>query len=85
MEGVAHDGERDVPLLHQSQQPPEIRVQDGIAAGDVEVGQAVIHLAEIQTISNNLLHLLPGHGIRLLAVVLREDVAVLAPLIALVC
>lgn len=84
MEGIAQDGEWDAMFLHQSQQIPEVRVQDGVAASDVEVGQAAVDLAEVQAIVKGVPHLGPGHGVQLLAGVLCKNVAVLAPLIALV-
>ncbi len=50
--------------LIQPQQPPEVGVQDGVAAGDVEVGQAVIHPAHVAAVVHNVLHLFPGHGVQ---------------------
>ena len=84
MEGISKNGEGDVVLLHQPQEPPEVGVKNRVAAGDVEVGQAVINFTEIKAVVKGVLHLLPVHGIQLFAVVLREDVAVLAPLVALI-
>lgn len=46
VERVAQDSEGNAMLFHKGQQLPEIRVQDGVAAGDVEIGQPVIHPAE---------------------------------------
>ena len=40
MEGIAQNGKGDVPLFHQPQQPPEVRVQNGVAASDIEIRQA---------------------------------------------
>lgn len=74
----------DAVLFHQTAQRPEIRVQDGIAARDIEVGQTSIDLAEIQAVVKSLLHLRPVHGVRCLAVILRKDIAVLASLVTLV-
>lgn len=84
MEGIAQDGEGDAVLLHQGQQLPEIRVQDGVAAGDVKVGQPAVDIAKVQAVVKGILHLRPGHGIQRLAVVFRKDIAVLATLVALV-
>ena len=84
VEGVAQNGEGDVVFRHQSQQLPEIRVQNGVAAGDVEIRQTVIDLAEVQAVVEGVLHLLPGHCIQLLVAVFRENVAVLAPLVAFI-
>lgn len=82
MERVTQNSKGNVPFFQQAQQPPEIGVQDGIAASDVEIGQAVIHLAHVTAVVYNVLHLFPGHGVQLFAVVLRENIAMLAPLIA---
>ena len=84
VEGVAQDGEGNAVLFHESQQLPKIGMQDGIAAGDVEVGQPVIHLAEIHAVVKSFPHLLPGHRIQLFAVVLGENIAVLAALITFI-
>ena len=81
VERVAQDGEGNAMLFHKDQQLPEIRVQDGVAAGDVEVGKPVIHPAEIQAVEKGVAHLLPGHGIQVFAGVFGEDVAVLAALV----
>ena len=40
VEGVAQNGEGDLIFLHQPQQVPKAGVQDGVAPGEVEVGQA---------------------------------------------
>jgi hypothetical protein len=44
----------------------------------------VVDLAEVQAVVKGVLHLLPGHRVRLLAGVAGEDVAVLAPLVTFV-
>lgn len=38
MEGVSQNGEGDFMLFQQFQQPPEIRVQNGVASGYVKYG-----------------------------------------------
>ena len=84
MEGVAHDGELDALVLQDLHQRPEIRVQDGIAPCDVEVGLASERLAEVLDVGERLLHLPEAHAVELDGFVPREDVAVLAALVAVV-
>lgn len=84
VEGVAQDGKGDPIFPHQSQKLPEIRMQDGGAAGKVEIWQSVVNLAKIQAVIKCILHLLPGHAVRLFIAVFRKDIAVLAPLIAVI-
>ena len=85
VEGVAQDGEGNVMLFHESQQLPKIGMQDGIAAGDVEVGQPIIHLAEIQAVIESVPHLLPCHGVQMFTGVFGKNVAVLATLVTFIC
>ena len=61
MEGVAQDGKGQIPLLQQFCQLPELGMQDGVAAGDVEVGQTPRLLAEGLTVFNDLDHIVKGH------------------------
>ena len=49
-----------------------------------KIRQTVIDLAEVQAVIERVLHLLPGHRIRLLVAVFRKNVAVLAPLVAFI-
>ena len=76
VERIAQNREGDAVCFEQLQQLPEIRVQDRVTARDIEIGQTVMHRAEIQTVIEGLLHLGPAHGIQMLAGVFREDVAV---------
>ncbi len=69
VERIAEDRKGHAVLLQQSQQLPKVRMQDRIAAGDVEIGQAVIDLAKVQAVIESVLHLCPGHGIQLLVAV----------------
>ena len=84
MKGIAHDGKRDLVLLEKLQQPPEIRMQDRVAAGQVEIGQPSVDLAEVEAVIKSILHLLPGHGIQLAAGITGKDIAVLAALVAFI-
>ena len=70
--------------MKQLQESPEIRVEDRIAAGQVEVGRPAVDLTEIQAVVKGLLHFLPGHGFQACMIAGGEDVAMLAPLVALV-
>ena len=84
VERVAHDGKRDSPFFEQSQQPPEIRVQDRIAASEIEIRQTAVHFAKVQTVIEGVLHLRPAHGIQLFTSIAGKDIAVPAPLVALI-
>ena len=46
VEGVAHDGEGNLLDRQQLQQRPEIRMQDRVSAGDIEIRQTAIHGTE---------------------------------------
>ena len=59
VEGIAEDRKWNAVLLHQLTQPPKVRVQNRIAASDVKVRKTVIDLAEVQTVIESVLHLLP--------------------------
>ena len=82
MEGVAQDGKGQIPLLQQFCQLPELGMQDGVAAGDVEVGQTPRLLAEGLTVFNDLDHIVKGHLFELGVAAQGVDIAVLAPLVA---
>jgi hypothetical protein len=84
MEGIAQNGKGDLVFLHQFQQLPEVGMENGVASGEIKIGESVIYLAKIQTIVEGILHLLPTHGIQGLAVVFGKNIAVFAPLVTLV-
>ena len=84
MKWVAKNCERDIACFQQAQQIPEIRVQNGVSAGDVKVRAAVIDLAEIEAVIKRVEHLLPRHGVDLFTGVFGENVAVLAALVAVI-
>ena len=71
--------------MKQFQKPPEIRMQNRISAGQIEIREPVVHLTEIKAVVEGVLHLLPGHAVRFTAGIAGEDIAMLAPLVALVC
>ena len=71
-------------FVKQFQQPPEVRVQNGIAAGQIEIRKSAVYLTEIETIKECVLHLLPGHAVELAAGIAGENIAMLAPLIAFI-
>ena len=85
VEGVAHDAPHESALVQQLGEAPEVRVQDGVAAGDVEVRLATEAVAQLLGLVHDLRHLLPGHAIEPRAVAIGENVAVLAALVAFVC
>ena len=84
MERVAHDAPHGAARMQLLGQTPEIAMQDGIAAGDVEVGLAAHTLAQVIAAVQHMQHVVPGHGLARHARILAEQVAMLASLIALV-
>ena len=60
-------------------------MENRIAAGNIEIRHTAIHFAEVLAVGHDLLHLFPRHAVQLLAGILRKDIAVLAPLVAVVC
>ena len=84
VEGVAHDGEGNPFDRQQLQQRPEIRVQDGVAAGNIEIRHTAIHFTEVLAVGHHFLHLLPGHAVKLLVSILRKDIAMLAALVTVI-
>jgi hypothetical protein len=59
-------------------------MQDRIAAGNIEIRQAIVYLTEIQTVVKGILHLFPTHCIQPFAVIFGENIAVLTPLVTFV-
>ena len=84
VKGVSHDCEWDMVFMKQFQQPPEVRMQDRIAAGQIEIRKSAVNFAEIETVIECVLHLLPGHAVELSAWIAGENIAMLAPLIAFI-
>ena len=70
--------------MKQLQHPPEVRVHDRIAAGQIEIRKSAVYFAEIETVIECVLHLLPGHAAWLSAGIAGENIAMLAPLIAFI-
>ena len=70
--------------MEQFQQPPKIRMQDRIASCNIEIGQAVVNLTEIETVTERILHLPPVHGIRFFTGISRKNVTVPAPLVTFI-
>ena len=52
MKGIAKNRKGDILLFQKSQQLPEIRMQDRIAARDIEIRQTTIYLAEVYTVAS---------------------------------
>ena len=83
VEGVAHDAPLRAAGVQLFGQPPEIAMQDGVAAGDVEVRLPTHAVAEIVAAVQHVQHIVPAHRLARHARVLAEQIAVLAALIAL--
>jgi hypothetical protein len=60
-------------------------VKDGISAGDIKIRHTVEHIAEIFAVSDDLLHIVPCHGIYGFTVILRKYITMLAALVAIIC
>ena len=84
VERIAEDRKLDIVVVEQFKQPPKVRVQDRIAARQIEVRCAAEHLTKIKAVVEGVLHLLPRHGFQAGVLAIREDVAVLAALVALI-
>ena len=84
VERVSHDAPHESALMEQFRKPPEVGVQDGVAAGHVEVRLAADVLAQRLRLVDDFDHLLPRHAFEARALALGKDVAVLAALVALV-
>ena len=85
MKRIAHQGKRNVLAFQQDHQFPEIGMKDRIAAGDIEIRNSVVYLAEILAVRHDLLHLLPGHALQLLTAFPGKNIAVLAALVTFIC
>ena len=85
MEWIAHQGKRNVLAFQQNHQFPEIGMKDRIAAGDIEIRNSVVYFAEVLTVRHDLLHLLPGHALQLLAAFSGKNIAVFAALVTFIC
>jgi hypothetical protein len=84
MKGVAHEGKANIFRFQQFQQPPKIFMQKGVATGDVKVGNTVKPSAHFLAVFHHLLHIGKGHFRNGNGAVLRKNVTVFAPLIAVV-
>ena len=85
MERIAHQGKRNVLAFQQDHQFPEIGMKDRIAAGDIEIRNSVVYLAEVLAVRHDLLHLLPGHALQFLTAFPGKNIAVLAALVTFIC
>jgi hypothetical protein len=84
MKWVSENGEGDLMGFQKRKELPEIRMQNGVSTGNIKIRKPVVYLAKVQAVVERVLHLLPRHGIQLLAGIPRENIAVLAPLVAFV-
>ena len=85
MKGVAENGEGDMPFLQKFHQFPEIRVEDRVTAGNIEIGEPSEGPAEFFHIIYHLLHSFPGHAVQLLAGIFCKNIAMLAALVTGFC
>jgi hypothetical protein len=84
MKRIAHEGKTYIFRFQQFREPPKILVQKGVAPGDVKVGNAVKPSAHFPAVINYFLHIGKRHFRKRYIGVLRKDVTVFAPLIAVV-
>ena len=82
MKRIAHDRERIFLCMQPLDQSPKIVVKNRIAAGDVKQRTPLECSAEVLAILERREHPIETHRLKRLAIVLGEDVAVLATLIA---
>ena len=75
-----------IPLFFQQlRKLPEVAVKNRVAARDVKIRRSAKFTAHILAAFNHLFHLLPRHFGKFFAIILSENVTVLAPLVAVVC
>jgi hypothetical protein len=60
MEGIPEDREWKIPFLQERQQGPEILVENGVSAGDVEIREPSDLSAHLEAIVEDDAH--PGEG-----------------------
>ena len=70
--------------MEQIQKSPEIRMQDRISSGQVEVGRTTEHFTEVQAVVKRVLHLAPGHGFEAGMIACSKDIAVFASLVTFI-
>ena len=54
MKGISENGERNVTLFEHGKYGPKVTMQNGIAAGDIKIREAVNLPAHIHTLPENL-------------------------------
>jgi hypothetical protein len=84
MERVSHEAERNLLIFQKRKQPPKFFVQDGVAAGYVKIGNPLKLGTHAHALFQSLFHTGPIHTADRNMVVFRENVAMDAPLIAVI-
>ena len=84
MERISHDGKGYLLFLKSFQQPPEIRVQNGISPRQVEVRLTAKVPAKILAVFQHCLHIFPRHAVDTFLLAFRKNIAVLATLVAVI-
>ena len=82
VEGIAHDREGNLAEGEQLEERPEIGMENRITARQVQVGLATVDRAEIVDLVEDGRHVLPAHRGERLFLVPRENIAMLAALVA---
>lgn len=82
VEWITQNGEGDFVLLKQRQNIPETRMQNWVATREVYVREAQHTLTHSLDVAERVLDLLVGHRLERECIILREDVAMFATLVA---
>jgi hypothetical protein len=84
MKRITHNSEWYILTLKKYQQFPKKRMKDRVAAGNIEIRQSVIDLAEVLAVGDNILHLLPCHALKLAASLSGKNIAMLTALVTFI-
>ena len=84
MKRISENGKLAFMLVQKLRQPPKIRVQNGIAAGNIKIWSTVVNLAKIQTVAECLFYLFPCHGNKTSMFTWWINIAMFAPLVTFV-
>lgn len=84
MKRISHNRERDFKRMQFFKKIPEVRMKNRVAARDVKFRQTIKSLTEVKAVFERDFDLLARHPRERNSVVSVENVAVLAPLVAVV-